>query len=55
MKRYKVDFYDAFDGWTTKGFPAGFYPDREFDDLEKLKDKHVVLHPEISKWSGRCA
>ena len=22
-------------------------------DLEKLKDKHVLLHPEISKWRSR--
>jgi len=39
MKRYKVDFWDAFDGWTTRGFPPGWRKDREFDDLEKAKEK----------------
>ena len=29
---YKVDFYDAFDGWIAKGIST---PDREFESKEQ--------------------
>ncbi len=53
MKRYKIDFYDAFDGWTTRGFPAGFQPDREFDDLGKAKEKCRKLMQERGPFGMR--
>ena len=46
MKRYKIDFWDAFDGWTTADFPEGWRPDREFDDLEEAKRECIRLMEE---------
>ena len=40
MSRYKVDFYDAFDGWISKGIPD---PKNEFGDLEQAKARCTFL------------
>lgn len=32
---YRVDYWDAFDGWTMKGFPVGFDKSAEFESKEQ--------------------
>lgn len=31
---YRVDFYDAFDGWIASGFPVGTMKGDEFENME---------------------
>ena len=35
--RYRVDFYDAFDGWIYRGLPIGSVPNNEYTKLEVAK------------------
>lgn len=44
MKRYYVDFYDAFDSW---GGTFEFYPERLFDDLDKAKECCIKLQSKL--------
>ena len=46
MKRYYVDFYDAFDGW---GGMFGWDPDRLFDDLEEAKKCCIKLQSKLAE------
>jgi hypothetical protein len=39
--RYRVDIYDAFDGWGLSGLPPGTDPSNEYDDLEKAKESCI--------------
>jgi hypothetical protein len=46
---YRVDFYDAFDGWIASGFPEGTMTGDEFESenaaIELCKSKQLKNPP----------
>jgi hypothetical protein len=46
MKKYRVDFYDMFDGWIGRGDVVSFFG-YDYDDLDEAKRKCIELNEKL--------